>query len=328
MDKNQLRKILENSNIKNFDSVAIALVNSYINPEHEKLVARQLKDLGFDNIVLSHLSSSTLGYVDRANTAVVDAYLLPLLHEYVASLKRALGRTTFSIMQSHGGLTDAEKFQGRNSILSGPAGGVIGAVKTAKYRGFSRIICFDMGGTSTDVAHYNDNYEYRSQSKIEGIAINSNSMDISTVAAGGGSIVEFDGIRYKVGPESAGAYPGPACYGNGGPTTVTDCNVLIGVIRPEFFPALFGEEKNLKIDKTLVVSSFEKIAESARPSSTRDSSIFQVAEGLLDLAVEKMANAIKKISIDKGHDLKRLHFELLWWGCSATLLRSSRLFRY
>ena len=235
------------------------MVNSYINPEHEKLVAQQLKDLGFDNIVLSHLSSSTLGYVDRANTAVVDAYLLPLLHEYVASLKRVLGRTTFSIMQSNGGLTGAENFQGRNSILSGPAGGVIGAVKTAKYRGFSRIICFDMGGTSTDVAHYNDNYEYRSQSKIESIAINSNSMDISTVAAGGGSIVEFDGIRYKVGPESAGAYPGPACYGNGGPATVTDCNVLIGIIRPEFFPALFGKEKNLKIDKTLVVSSFEKL---------------------------------------------------------------------
>ena len=123
------------------------------------------------------------------------------------------------------------------------------------------------------------------------------------MAAGGGSIVEFDGIRYKVGPESAGAYPGPACYGNGGPATVTDCNVLIGVIRPEFFPALFGEEKNLKIDKTLVVSSFEKIAESARPSSTRDSSIFQVAEGLLDLAVEKMANAIKKISVQRGYDV-------------------------
>ena len=304
MEKNQLRKTLEISNIKNFDSVAIALVNSYINPKHEKLVAQELKDLGFDNIVLSHLSSSTLGYVDRANTAVVDAYLLPLLHEYVASLKRALGRTTFSIMQSNGGLTGAENFQGRNSILSGPAGGVIGAVKTAKYRGFSRIICFDMGGTSTDVAHYNDNYEYRSQSKIESIAINSNSMDISTVAAGGGSIVEFDGIRYKVGPESGGSYPGPACYGNGGPTTITDCNVLLGIIRPEFFPALFGKEKNLKIDKTLVVSCFEKIAESARVSSTRVSSIFQVAEGLLDLAVEKMANAIKKISIDKGHDLK------------------------
>ena len=189
--------------------------------------------------------------LDRANTAVVDAYLLPLLHEYVGSLKRALGRTSFSIMQSHGGLTDAENFQGRNSILSGPAGGVIGAVKTAKYRGFSRIICFDMGGTSTDVAHYNDNYEYRSQSKIESIAINSNSMDISTVAAGGGSIVKFDGIRYKVGPESGGSYPGPACYGNGGPATVTDCNVLLGIIRPEFFPALFGKEKNLKANGLL-----------------------------------------------------------------------------
>ena len=304
LEKDQLKAFLESSGMENFDSIAIALINSYINPAHERLVTQELNAMGINNIVVSHLSSPMIGYVDRANTAVVDAYLLPILQKYVGSLKNALGRISFSIMQSHGGLTDAENFQGRNSILSGPAGGVIGAVKTAKRRGFSKIICFDMGGTSTDVAHYNDNYEYRSQSKIESIAINSNSMDIHTVAAGGGSIVEFDGIRYKVGPESGGAYPGPACYGNGGPVTVTDCNVLLGIVRPEFFPALFGKNKKSKINRELVISCFEKFAASARDKFKEKTSIFQIAEGFLELAVEKMANAIKKISIDKGHDIK------------------------
>ncbi len=304
LDENDVVNVLKTRKINSFDAVAVALINSHINPAHENLVAKKLQDLGIDNLAISHQSSSMLGYVDRANTAVVDAYLKPLLEKYVAGIKKEIGKVNFLIMQSHGGLAEAENFQGRNSILSGPAGGVIGAVKTARNRGFDKIICFDMGGTSTDVAHYHDNYEYRSQSKIESITINSNSMDIHTVAAGGGSIVDFDGIRYKVGPESGGSYPGPACYGNGGPVTVTDCNVLIGIIRPEYFPTLFGKNKNSPIDRDLVVSIFEKIKDDSKNKLKEDMTIYQIAEGFLELAVKKMANAIKKISIDKGHDIK------------------------
>ena len=304
LDENDLVDVLKKSKINFSDSVAVALINSHINPAHENLIAEELRGLGINHFAISHQSSPMIGYVDRANTAVVDAYLKPLLEEYVGGIKKEIGEVDFLIMQSHGGLAEAENFEGRNSILSGPAGGVIGAVKTAKNRGFNKIICFDMGGTSTDVAHYNGNYEYRSQSKIESITINSNSMDIHTVAAGGGSIVDFDGIRYKVGPESGGSFPGPACYGNGGSLTVTDCNVLIGIIRPEYFPTLFGKNKNSPIDRDLVVSRFEKIKDEAKNKLKEDLTIYQIAEGFLELAIKKMANAIKKISIDKGHDIK------------------------
>ena len=233
LDENDLVDVLKKSKINFSDSVAVALINSHINPAHENLIAKELRGLGINNFAISHQSSPMIGYVDRANTAVVDAYLKPLLEEYVGGIKKEIGKVDFLIMQSHGGLAEAEHFEGRNSILSGPAGGVIGAVKTAKNRGFNKIICFDMGGTSTDVAHYNGNYEYRSQSKIEH-HINSNSMDIHTVAAGGGSIVDFDGIRYKVERNQEAHFLVPHAT-NGGSLTVTDCNVLISIIRPNIF---------------------------------------------------------------------------------------------
>jgi 5-oxoprolinase (ATP-hydrolysing) len=206
-------------------------------------------------------------------------------------------------MQSNGGLTDASLFQGKDSILSGPAGGVVGAVQTSAVAGYDRVIGFDMGGTSTDVSHYRGQYERTFETEVAGVRLRAPMMSIHTVAAGGGSIVSFDGSRYRVGPESAGAYPGPACYRNGGPLAVTDCNVMVGKLQPDFFPHVFGPDADQPLDADVVRQKFTALADHIHQETGDRRAPEQVAAGFLAIAVEKMANAIKKISVQRGHDV-------------------------
>ena len=246
--------------------------------------------------------------VGRGDTTVVDAYLSPLLRRYIDQVAAELGDgVRLMFMQSNGGLTDARRFQGKDAILSGPAGGIVGAVETAARAGRERIISFDMGGTSTDVAHYDGAYERAFETLVAGVRMRAPMMMIHTVAAGGGSILAFDGARYRVGPESAGADPGPACYRRGGPLCVTDCNVLLGKLQPEFFPRVFGPGQDQPLDREAVVAGFEALAGeiAASPASAGwpAPSAVEVAEGFLRIAVDNMANAIKSISVRRGYDV-------------------------
>ena len=246
--------------------------------------------------------------IPRGDTTVVDAYLSPILRRYVSQVKNALGSTQLDsgklmFMQSNGGLTDANYFQGKDAILSGPAGGVVGMVKTGEKIGLKKLIGFDMGGTSTDVCHYNGDYERTLETEVAGVRLRSPMMLINTVAAGGGSILHFDGSRYRVGPDSAGANPGPACYRNGGPLTVTDCNVMIGKLDPDFFPQVFGPNANEKLDPNIVEEKFITLANEISKSTNKPVTPVEVAQGFLSIAVESMANAIKKISVQRGYDV-------------------------
>ena len=307
-------------------SCAIVFMHGYRYSEHEKQVAAIAKEIGFTQISVSHEVSPLMKLIFRGDTAVVDAYLSPILRRYVEQITSQLSvgavppcppsscpppmpNAPFPMphspfpklmfMQSNGGLVDAAQFQGKNSILSGPAGGIVGAVKTSKIAGFDKIITFDMGGTSTDVAHFNGEYEREFETEIAGVRLRSPVMAIHTVAAGGGSILFFDGARYRVGPASAGANPGPACYRKGGPLTVTDCNVMLGKIQPDFFPKVFGLNGDLPIASDVVKQKFVQLAGEIGGERTPE----QVAEGFLAIAVEKMANAVKKISLQRGYDV-------------------------
>lgn len=297
---------------------AIAFLHGYRYPDHEQQVAAITREIGFTQISVSHAVSPLMKLVSRGDTTVVDAYLSPILRRYVdrvaselsvdssvqASVSGSVNQSvSLMFMQSNGGLTDARLFQGKDSILSGPAGGIVGAVKTSAMAGFDKIIGFDMGGTSTDVSHFNGEYERTFETEVAGVRLRAPMMSIHTVAAGGGSILIFDGSRYRVGPESAGAYPGPACYRRGGPLTVTDCNVMIGKLQADYFPSVFGTEGNLPLDVEVVHHKFAELAAEIR-QKTGDSRIpEQVAEGFLAIAIDKMANAIKKISVQRGYDV-------------------------
>ncbi|MEQ9200037.1 MAG: hydantoinase/oxoprolinase family protein, partial [Rhodospirillales bacterium] len=241
--------------------------------------------------------------VGRGDTTVVDAYLSPILRRYVNQVARELGDVRLQFMQSNGGLTDAGLFQGKDAILSGPAGGVVGMVETAKMAGFNEIIGFDMGGTSTDVSHFAGELERSFETLVAGVRMRAPMMQIHTVAAGGGSILNFDGSRFRVGPESAGANPGPACYRRGGPLAVTDCNVMLGKIQPEHFPKVFGPDAKSPLDGDVVAEKFNALAAEIRAATGDDFTPEQVAEGFLKIAVENMANAIKKISVERGYDV-------------------------
>ncbi|HBY79925.1 MAG TPA: 5-oxoprolinase, partial [Cyanobacteria bacterium UBA11148] len=303
-------------------SCAIALIHGYRYPAHEQEIATLAHRIGFTQISVSHKISPLMKLVSRGDTTVVDAYLSPILRRYVdqvssqLSLQESGGEgdggteeqpttnnqqptTKLMFMQSNGGLTDAQTFQGKDSILSGPAGGIVGAVQTSLIAGFNKIISFDMGGTSTDVAHYNSEYERTFESEIAGVRLRTPMMSIHTVAAGGGSIVQFDGGRYRVGPESAGANPGTASYSQGGPLTVTDCNVMVGKLQPEFFPKVFGAKGDLPLNSEVVREKFTQLTQEIGDNRTRE----EVAAGFLAIAVEKMANAIKKISLQRGYDV-------------------------
>ncbi|HEX7006035.1 MAG TPA: hydantoinase B/oxoprolinase family protein [Alphaproteobacteria bacterium] len=284
-------------------SAAIVFMHGYRYPAHEAAVAALAREIGFTQVSASHVTSPLMKLVSRGDTTVVDAYLSPILRRYVDRVAGELGDVRLMFMQSNGGLVDARFFQGKDSILSGPAGGIVGAVRTAAMAGFDKIIGFDMGGTSTDVSHYAGEFERAFETQVAGVRMRAPMMQIHTVAAGGGSILVFDGTRYRVGPESAGANPGPACYRRGGPLTVTDCNVMLGRVQPDFFPKVFGPDADQPLDAAIVRDKFAALAEEiARATGDRRTPV-EVAEGFLSIAVANMANAIKEISIQRGYDV-------------------------
>jgi 5-oxoprolinase (ATP-hydrolysing) len=313
---------LQNAYDAGIRACAIVLMHGYRYPAHEQQVAEVAKAIGFTQISVSHRVSPLMKLVSRGDTTVVDAYLSPILRRYVDRLVAALcvvargdriaaelqhsntdAKPALMFMQSNGGLTDASLFQGKDSILSGPAGGIVGAVQTSARAGFAKIIGFDMGGTSTDVSHFNGEYERVFETEVAGVRLRAPMMSIHTVAAGGGSILQFDGSRYRVGPESAGAHPGPACYRKGGPLTVTDCNVMLGRIQPQFFPQVFGQAGNQPIDFQIVQQKFTDLSTEITAKTGNPQTAQQVAEGFLTIAIDKMAAAIKKISIQRGYDV-------------------------
>ncbi|HEC14149.1 MAG TPA: 5-oxoprolinase, partial [Rhodospirillales bacterium] len=241
LETSRLRRDLKAAYGDGLRSVAVVLMHGYRFPEHERAAEEIAREIGFDQISVSHDVSPLMKLVPRGDTTVVDAYLSPILRRYVDGVANELGETRLMFMQSNGGLTDAARFQGKDSILSGPAGGVVGMARTAALAGFEKVIGFDMGGTSTDVAHFNGEFERAFETQVAGVRMRAPMMRIHTVAAGGGSVLTFDGMRYRVGPESAGADPGPACYRRGGPLCVTDANVMLGKIHPAYFPRVFGK---------------------------------------------------------------------------------------
>ena len=284
-------------------SVAICFMHGYRYPDHEAAVAKIARDIGFTQVSVSHEVSPLMKFVGRGDTTVVDAYISPILRRYVDLIAAQVGDARLMFMQSNGGLTDARFFQGKDSILSGPAGGIVGAARTAHMAGFDRIIGFDMGGTSTDVAHYDGEYERAFETLVAGVRMRAPMMNIHTVAAGGGSILHFDGSRYRVGPDSAGANPGPACYRRGGPLCVTDANVMLGKIQAEFFPRVFGPNADEALDDAIVHERFEALAKKIEDATGDRRSPVEVADGFLKIAVDNMANAIKQISVQRGYDV-------------------------
>jgi len=315
LDAAAARAALRRARADGIDGVAIALLHGYLNPDHEARVAAIAAEEGFGQISVSHRVSPLAKLVSRGDTTVVDAYLSPILRRYVDQVAEELGAdgagadgsvTRLMFMQSNGGLTDARLFQGKDAILSGPAGGVVGMVKTGELAGHDRLIGFDMGGTSTDVCHYAGRYERSFETEVAGVRMRAPMMNIHTVAAGGGSILFFRDGRFQVGPESAGANPGPACYRRGGPLTVTDCNVMLGKLQPHHFPAVFGPNADRPLDAAIVREKFEAMAATiSRATGDPAKTPEETAEGFLRIAVENMANAIKKISVQRGHDVTR-----------------------
>lgn len=330
-----IRQSLQEAYEAGIRSCAIVFMHGYRYPAHEKEAATVAHTIGFTQVSVSHEVTPLMKLVSRGDTTVVDAYLSPILRRYVDRVASQLNvdklqdegdleldvdrlqavgiaqttlqpanvqlsaSVTLMFMQSNGGLTNARQFQGKDSILSGPAGGIVGAVQTSALAGFDKIISFDMGGTSTDVAHYNGEYERTFETEVAGVRMRTPMMSIHTVAAGGGSILQYDGARYRVGPESAGANPGPASYSKGGPLTVTDANVMVGKLQPEFFPKVFGPNADWPLDADVVRQKFTQLAADIGDNRTPE----QVASGFLAIAVEKMANAIKKISLQRGYDV-------------------------
>ena len=308
MDEERLRPVLEQARTAGFKAVAIAFLHAYLNPVHEERAAEIARELGFTQVSTSHGVSGLAKLVGRGDTTVVDAYLSPILRRYVHEVADALdvGRVTGQLlfMQSSGGLTDAMRFQGKDAILSGPAGGIVGMVKTGEAAGHDRLIGFDMGGTSTDVSHYAGDFERSFETEVAGVRMRAPMMDIHTVAAGGGSICTFRDGRFQVGPESAGSDPGPACYRRGGPLTVTDCNVMLGKLDPDHFPCVFGPDGDQPLDADVVREKFQALAEEvAKATDETARTPEDMAEGFLRIAVDNMAGAIKKISVQRGHDV-------------------------
>src|SRR5690606_2185342 len=270
-------------------SVAIVFMHAYAYPEHEKCVAEIARKVGFPQISVSHEVSPLMKLVGRGDTTVVDAYLSPILRRYVDQVAGELGLTgeggpRLMFMQSSGGLTAADLFQGKDAILSGPAGGVVGAVETSKMAGFDQVIGFDMGGTSTDVSHYDGAYERAFETEVAGVRMRAPMMMIHTVAAGGGSILHYRDGRFQVGPDSAGANPGPKCYRRGGPLAVTDANVMVGKLSPDFFPKIFGPSRDQALDAEAVKAAFTALAAEIGDGRTAE----EVADGFLRIAVENM----------------------------------------
>jgi N-methylhydantoinase B/acetone carboxylase, alpha subunit len=296
-----------------FRAVAIVFMHAYRYPAHEQTVAIIAREIGFTQVSVSHEVSPLIKLVGRGDTTVVDAYLSPILRRYVDQVASELGADgeggpQLMFMQSSGGLTAARLFQGKDAILSGPAGGVVGAVETSRLAGFERMVGFDMGGTSTDVSHYDGELERSFETEVAGVRMRAPMMSIHTVAAGGGSILHFENGRFRVGPDSAGANPGPKAYRRGGPLTVTDANVMLGKLSPELFPKIFGPNRDQPLDADAVRAAFEEMAKVVGDGRTPE----DVADGFLAIAVENMANAVKKISVQRGYDVT--HYALTCFG--------------
>ena len=305
LDRAALRVALAEAHARGLRACAIVFMHGYRYPAHELAAAELARDVGYTQVSVSHQVSPLMKIVSRGDTTVVDAFVAPLLRRYVDQVAQPLQGSPLLFMQSNGGLVEARRFQGKDSILSGPAGGVVGAQTVAERAGFNRFIGFDMGGTSTDVAHYADGFERTFDSMVAGVRIRAPMMQIHTIAAGGGSILRFDGSRYRVGPESAGANPGPACYRRGGPLTVTDANVMVGKIHPEFFPKVFGPAGDQPIDTAIVAEKFAAFARDVGTAAGKTLTPEQLADGFLQIAVENIANAIKHISVQRGFDVTR-----------------------
>jgi 5-oxoprolinase (ATP-hydrolysing) len=305
VDPQQVRQDLQTIYETGINGCAIVLMHGYRYPHHELQVAEIAKEVGFTQISISHQVSPLRKLVSRGDTTVVDAYLTPILRRYVDRITRQLPDTQLMFMKSDGGLVAAADFQGKDSILSGPAGGIVGAVKTSEGEGFKHLVTFDMGGTSTDVAHYAGEYERELDLEIAGARMRVPVLAIHTIAAGGGSILTFDGASYRVGPESAGSNPGPACYRRGGVLTVTDANVMLGKIQPQYFPAVFGQEANQSLDQEVVLTKFTELTSTINTATGNNFASEQVAAGFMAIAVANMANAIKKISLQRGYDVTR-----------------------
>ncbi|WP_409436052.1 hydantoinase B/oxoprolinase family protein [Mycobacterium sp. SMC-14] len=298
---------LRTARAEGIGACAVVCLHSYRNPVHERAIGELAREIGFTQISLSCEVSPLPKLIPRGDTAVVDAYLSPVLRRYVAQVADQLTDVRLMFMQSNGGLAAADHFRGKDAILSGPAGGIVGMVRMSAIAGFDSVIGFDMGGTSTDVSHYTatGGYERVFTTEVAGVRLRAPMLHIHTVAAGGGSILHFDGSRYRVGPESAGADPGPACYRRGGPLTVTDANVMLGRIQPDHFPAVFGPAGDEPLDAATVGQSFAALADDILIATGDDRTAEQVAEGFLRIAVANMANAVKKISVAKGYDITR-----------------------
>ena len=304
---------------RGMEAVAIVLVHGYRRCDHEAALAAAARAIGFEQVSVSHEVDPLVKIVPRGDTTVADAYLSPILRSYVDAVASRIGTVDavasrigsaelsggpqLQFMQSNGGLADARRFTGRDALLSGPAGGVVGMARTAQAAGFERLIGFDMGGTSTDVSHFAGEFERANETEVAGIRVRTPIIDMHTVAAGGGSMLAFDGSRLRVGPDSAGADPGPACYGNDGPLAVTDANVALGLIRPEYFPAVFGRGGEQPLDADAALTGMERLAAEIAAATGTHRSAAEVAFGFREIAVENMANAIRKISTERGHDI-------------------------
>ncbi|WP_434050857.1 MAG: hydantoinase B/oxoprolinase family protein [Roseibium sp.] len=300
LDEGQARNEMQAAWNAGIRSIAIVLMHAYAYPQHEKTLREVAEAIGFPQISVSHEVSPLMKLVGRGDTTIVDAYLSPILRRYVEQVQAELGEgPRLMFMQSSGGLTAADLFQGKDAILSGPAGGVVGAVETSRMAGYDKIIGFDMGGTSTDVCHFEGDYERAFETEVAGVRMRAPMMMIHTVAAGGGSILHYTDGRFQVGPDSAGANPGPACYRRGGPLTVTDANLMTGKLAPAFFPKIFGPNQDQPLDGDTVREQFEALAAEIGDGRTAE----EVADGFLKIAVENMANAIKKISVQRGYDV-------------------------
>ena len=304
LDLGHIREALGKAYEAGIRAVAVVLMHGYRFTQHEEAIAEVAREIGFGQISISSQVSPLMKIVGRGDTTLVDAYLSPALGRYVEQVATALGGDVpLAFMQSNGGLIGHRRFRGRDAILSGPAGGIVGMVETAREAGFDKVIGFDMGGTSTDVSHYAGELERSLETVVAGVRLRVPMMSIDTIAAGGGSICRFDGARLRVGPESAGANPGPACYRRGGPLTITDCNVLLGKLQPDCFPRVFGPTGEEAMDPVVVRSRFEELVAAMEAANLPPTSPEQLAEGFVAIAVDAMANAIKKISVARGHDV-------------------------
>ena len=299
LDERHLREHLWAAFDAGLRSVAIVFMHGYRYTAHEARAAELASEVGFSQISTSHGTSPMMKFVSRGDTTVVDAYLSPILRRYVDQVAAEMPGVRLFFMQSSGGLTDAHVFQGKDAILSGPAGGIVGMARTASLAGHARVIGFDMGGTSTDVSHYAGAFEREFETQVAGVRMRAPMMSIHTVAAGGGSLLQFDGARLRVGPESAGANPGPACYRRGGPLAVTDANVMLGKLQPAHFPRTFGPHADLPLDADVVRERFAELGAQTGLSPEA------CAQGFIRIAVQQMANAIKKISVARGYDVTR-----------------------